>query len=173
MNSRVMYIDLKADGVRARSHGELAGPLPDVRRIGVAVAVQRAVADGLRFAPPLNGCIVSQRSCMSYGVFWILALLGMVALPQVLGLALSHLSRNEETRRWFGPAIAALVFGIGWYVVLNKPWRHLEYGKETCGAAGALFLVGLFVFVPANLMIGSAIQFVSVRRRTGQHSSPG
>jgi len=98
---------------------------------------------------------------MSYGAFWILALLGMLALPQVLGLSLSHLSRNEETRRWLGPAIAALVFGIGWYIVLNKPWRHLEYGKETCGTAGALFLVGLFVFVPVNLLIGSAIQFVA------------
>jgi hypothetical protein len=96
-----------------------------------------------------------------------------VALPQALGLALSRLSRNEETRRWLGPVIAALIFGIGWYVILNKPWLHLEYGKDTCGAAGALFLVGLFVFVPANLMIGGAIQFVAGRRRTGPHSSPG
>lgn len=108
---------------------------------------------------------------MSYGGLWMLALLGMVGVPQVLGLALSRLGRNVETRRWLGAVIAALLFGIGWYVSLMKPRRHLEYGKETCGAAGALFLFGLLVFVPTNLLLGRVIQIVVARRRPNQPSA--
>lgn len=108
---------------------------------------------------------------MSTGAFWVLALLGTVGIPQVLGFALSRLSRNAETRSWLGPVSAALLFGIGWYVLMTKPWRDLEYGRETCGAAGALFFMGLFVFVPANLMLGSAIQAAAARRAASRRGA--
>jgi hypothetical protein len=100
---------------------------------------------------------------MSQGAFWIVALLVIVGIPQVLGFGLSRLSRNVGTRTWLGPVSAALLFGLGWTLSMAKPWRHLEYGRDTCGAAGALLIVGLFVFVPANLMLGGAIQAAARR----------
>jgi hypothetical protein len=101
---------------------------------------------------------------MSTGAFWILALLVVVGAPQSLGFALSRLSRSAETRTWLGPVSAALLFGIGWYLWMVEPWRDFEYGRNTCGAAGALFFLGLFVFIPANLLLGSAIQTAAGRR---------
>jgi hypothetical protein len=111
---------------------------------------------------------------MSENATWILLLTEMVGVPQVLGFAISRLTRKAETRMWLGPVVAALSFAIGLYVAWSIPTqRQIAEGQRVCGAAGALLVVPLVVFVPANLVLGGVIQalaaFLGARRR----STPG
>src|SRR6516165_5687687 len=100
-----------------------------------------------------------------------LVLIAMVGVPQVLGFAASRLSPVPETRDWLWPPAAALIFGIGWYVAWLIPARaHEAAGYRVCGAAGALLIVPMVVFIPVHLIIATVTQsFLSVaeeRRRS-------
>jgi hypothetical protein len=99
-----------------------------------------------------------------------LVLIAMVGVPQVLGFAASRLSPVPETRDWLWPPAAALIFAVGWYVAWLIPTRaHEAAGYRVCGAAGALLIVPIVVFVPGHLLLAGAMQglvaFLDNRRR--------
>jgi hypothetical protein len=96
-----------------------------------------------------RGCIMSE-----YGTL-ALVLSGMVGVPQVLGFAASRMLR----RVWLWPPAAALIFGVGWYVMWLIPTRaHEAAGERVCGAAGALLIVPLLVLIPVHLFIAGVAQ---------------
>lgn len=110
---------------------------------------------------------------MSGTVSGALMLMLMIGVPQVLGFAVSRLFRPGQIRPWVAPAAAALIFTVGWYLAWLIPTHaHEAAGQRTCGAAGALLIVPLMVFVPVHVVLAGILQAVAAytdgrRRRTG------
>jgi hypothetical protein len=102
-----------------------------------------------------------------------LMLMLMIGVPQVLGFAISRLFRPAQLRPGVGPAAAALIFTIGWYLAWLIPTRaHEAAGQRICGAAGALLIVPLVVLVPVHVVLAGILQAMAAyadgrRRRPG------
>jgi hypothetical protein len=110
---------------------------------------------------------------MSYGTFWLRALLGMVGLPQALGFALSRLSPNRDSRRWLWPVVSALTFSCGWILMwsIEAP-RPADPGQYACGQWLVVAGAGLLIFGPANLIIAGVLQ-VLFSFRSRRKGTPG
>ena len=92
----------------------------------------------------------------------VLLMLMTIGVPQVLGFAISRVSRRAHIRQWVGPAAAALIFAVGWYVAWRIPTRaHEAEGQQVCGAAGALLIVPLMILVPVHLILAYVTQAVA------------
>jgi len=94
-----------------------------------------------------------------------------IGVPQGLGFVVSRVARRAHIRQWVGPAAAALIFAVGWYVAWLIPARaYAAGGQRICGAAGALLIVPLVVLVPVHLVLAGVVQAVATHVESRRRS---
>ena len=82
----------------------------------------------------------------------------IVAVSQMVGLAASRVARNVTARLWLGSVVAGATFAIGWWfwgaASLTEAAAH---GQRTCGAGGALVIAPLLFVTPANVVLAMLV----------------
>jgi hypothetical protein len=74
----------------------------------------------------------------------------VLGLPQAVGFMAARARRGW----WEWPVVAAAFFATGWYLLWAGPWSQSEQAHSRCGAAGAVFMLALFVLTPLHAILG-------------------
>jgi hypothetical protein len=90
--------------------------------------------------------------------FTIAGVAAIFGVPQAIGFLASRPFRSRLSRQWAWAIAAGLSFACGWWMFWGNPFHQhaTETAHRTCGAAGALLILGLFVVAPINTAIGGA-----------------